>query len=95
MGEGEDDLRIEGIPMQLIVADKLDCPLFCEGKLVLGALEEVPVVLVRVGKVLIRYHPSMVLDVRWFHLLLVLNVVDGHRGIPDGLCLLCRQVVFV
>ena len=58
------------------MADKLDSPLFCEGKLVLGALEEVPVVLVCVGKVLIRYHPSMVLDVRWLHLLLVLNVVD-------------------
>ena len=64
MDEGEDDLRIEGIPMQLIVADKLHSPLFCEGQLVLGALEEVPVVLVRVGKVLVRYHPSMVLDVR-------------------------------
>ena len=60
------------------MADKLDSPLFCEGQLVLGALEEVPVVLGCVGKVLVRYHPSVVLYVRWLHFLLVLNIVYGH-----------------
>ena len=60
------------------MADKFHSPLFCQTQLVVKALEEVRVLHVGEGKVLVWYNPSIVFDVGWLHFLLVLNIINDN-----------------